>query len=146
MKKSWLGNIWRKLLKIPIGHSNNEVKNHFSSLIYLEFLTKKSKFWPIIEILTKFFSSPKHPRHQYHKAWIYCCRMDREVPWDPIDPLKGAETFALLKEFRDRENLFKFWKLCENFELQLFGDFLRFARLKNYKKNMKKIIRFYLIS
>ena len=53
MKKSWLGNIWRKLLKIPIGHSNNEVKNHFSSLIYLEFLTKKSKFWPIIEILVE---------------------------------------------------------------------------------------------
>ena len=24
--------------------------------------------------------------------------MDREVPWDPIDPLKGAETFALLKD------------------------------------------------
>lgn len=36
-------------------------------------------------------------RHQYHKAWIYCCRLEREVPWDPTEPLKGADTFAILK-------------------------------------------------
>jgi len=35
--------------------------------------------------------------HQFHKAWIFCCRRENKSPWQPLEPFENQDKFQIAK-------------------------------------------------